>query len=135
MSAPLSTPPSPSVSSEVAISAFAVLPLGEEWPDDHGLDDQHDLVAVGVVGAELSPLFRVESALEQHAQDRRVDLRPVERRCPERDLDLGLLQWQGGVIVEQPAVEPRDRLEADQAAGRHRAEQAAGHTGELVRPK
>ena len=38
----------------------------------------------------------------------------------------------GGIVVEQPAVEPRHGLEADETAGRHRPEQSAGHGGELL---
>ena len=39
-------------------------PFGEQRPDDHGLDEQHDLVPVGVVRAELGALVRIEAALE-----------------------------------------------------------------------
>ena len=114
------------------ISDFCRLPFGEPGTDHDRLDDPHDLVAVGVVRPELRALVRVETALEQRAQDRGVDLRPVERRRLERRLDLGLLQRQGGIVVEQPAVEPCHRLETDKAAGRHRPEQGAGHGGEFL---
>ena len=68
------------------------LPFREPGADDHRLDDAHDLVAVGVVRAELRALVRVEPALEERAQYRGVDLRPVERRRFERGLDSGLVQ-------------------------------------------
>ena len=110
------------------------LPFGEPGADDHRLDDHHDLVAVGIVRAKLRALVRVEAALEQRAQDRRVDLRPVERRGVKRGFDPLPVEGQGGVVVEQPAVEPGHGLEADAAPGGHRAEQVAGEVGELVRP-
>ena len=40
-------------------------PLGQQRADHDRLDQQHDLVAVGVVRAELRALARVEPALEQ----------------------------------------------------------------------
>ena len=70
-----------------AIPGLSRLPLREQRADDHRLDNPHDLVAVGVVRPELRALVRVEAALEQRAEDRRVDLRPVERRRLERRLD------------------------------------------------
>ncbi len=54
------------------------IPLGQPRADHHRLDEQHDLVAVGVVRAELRAFAWVEPALEQRAEDRRIDLRPVE---------------------------------------------------------
>ena len=82
------------------------LPFGEPGTNHHRLDDTHDLVAVGVMRAKLRALVRVEPALKQSAQDRWIDLRPVERRHPERCLDLGLRQRQGSIVIEQPAVKP-----------------------------
>src|SRR5262249_40897956 len=45
------------------------LPLGEPRADDDRLDAQHDLVAVGVMRAQLAALVGVEAALEQRAED------------------------------------------------------------------
>ena len=45
------------------------LPLGQQGADNHRVDDPHDLVAVGVVRAELRALVRVEPTLEQGAED------------------------------------------------------------------
>jgi hypothetical protein len=42
-----------------------------------GSTQREDVVAAGVVGADLGPLGRVERALEERAEDRRLDLRPV----------------------------------------------------------
>ena len=83
--------------------------------------------------AKLRSLVRVEAALEQRPQDRRIDLRPVERRRLERRLYSLPVERQRGVVVEQPAVEPCHRLEPHIAACRHRSEQARGVVREPVR--
>ena len=83
---------------------------------------------------ELCPLGRVQPALEQRAEQRRIDLRPVEGGRGQRGLDLGPFQGKDAVVVEQAAVEPRHGLEADAPARRHRPEQVAGQVGELRRP-
>ena len=57
-----------------------LFPLFEPGTDHDWLDDLHDLVAVGVVRAELRALGRIQAALEQGAQDRGIDLRPVRAR-------------------------------------------------------
>ena len=49
---------------------------------------------------------RIEPALEQRAEDRRIDLRPVEVRSRQYRLDVGRLQRERRAIVEQSAVEP-----------------------------
>ena len=54
------------------------IPLGEQRPDHHRVDEQHDLVPVGVVRPELGALVGIEASFEQCAEDGRVDLRPVE---------------------------------------------------------
>ena len=77
-------------SRQVAISAFAASPFRQQGTHDNGLDDKHDLVAVGVVRAQLRSLSGVEPAFEQRAQDRRVDLRPVEIRRREHRFNLRL---------------------------------------------
>lgn len=109
------------------------LPFRHQRPDDHRLDDHHDLVAVGVVGAELAALVGVETALEQRAQDGRIDVPPVllRGRVNERDLVSG--QGEGEVVVEQAAVEMGYPLEADAPARLHRQEQIAGKGRELAR--
>ena len=61
-------------SSSAEISAFSAHPLGEPRAVHHRLHDQHDLVAVGVVRTELGALAGIEPALEQRAENRRVDL-------------------------------------------------------------
>ena len=68
------------------------------------------------------------------AEDRRVDLRPVQRRRLECALDPLPVERQRGVVVEQSAVEPCHGLESDAASDRHCPEQVAGKLSELVRP-
>ena len=116
-------------SSSAAIAVLSV-PLGEQRPDDHRVDEQHDLVAVGVVRSELGTFVRVETSLEQRAEDRRVDLGPIEVGGLQHRLKVALLERQRGVVVEQAAVEPVHRLEADATAGRHRPEEFAGQLTE-----
>src|SRR6266852_4655139 len=50
------------------------LPFGEERTHDHRLDNQHDLVAIGIVRAELAALVRVKASLEQRSEDRWINL-------------------------------------------------------------
>ena len=78
-------------------------------------------------------LAGIQPPLEQRPEDRRVDLRPVEFRCCQHGIDVGPLQRERRVVVEQPAVEPVDRLDADQASLRHPPEQRAGKLRETVR--
>ena len=111
------------------------LPRGEPGSDHHRLDEQHDLVAVGVVRPELRPLVRIEPALEQRAEDRRIDLGPVQARGGQHRVDVGPLQRQRRRVVEQPAVEPVNRLEADQATLGHALEERPREVGEAVRRK
>ena len=111
------------------------LPLGEQRPDDDRLDQLQDLLAVRVVRPELRALAGVEAALEERPEDRRVDLRPVEVRRRQHRLDVGPLQRQRRAVVEQAAVEPGDRLEADPAARRHHLEELAGELGEPLRSR
>ena len=113
---------------------FGLLPLPAQRPDDQRIDNPHDLVAVGVVGAELAALVGIEPALEQSAENRGIDLRPIEAGGAQGQVEFRLLQRQCGIVVEQAAVEPCHLLEADQAAGLHGAKQVFGHRREIVGP-
>ena len=62
--------------------------LAPERAQDDGLDEAPDGVAVGVVGAELGALVRVQAALEQGAEDRGLDERPVELADLQERRDL-----------------------------------------------
>ena len=77
------------------------------------------------MGPELRALVRVEAALEQRAQDRGVDVGPVEFGRLQRRLDLFLVHGEGRIVLEEPAVEPLHGLEADPAPYGHRPEQVA----------
>ena len=67
--------------------------------------------------AQLSALVRIETALEQRAQDRRLNLRPVQRRCLGDGSQLSACELQRRIVVEQAAVEPLDPVIAEEAAG------------------
>ena len=67
----------PSASSASTCSLHR-LELAAQRRQEHRLDEPHDRRAVGVVGAELGALARVEAALEERAEDGGLDLRPVE---------------------------------------------------------
>ncbi len=79
------------------------------------------------MGAEPGALGRVQPALEQCAEDRGLDGRPVKPGQSSQGLDV--VQFQGEYIqgVEEPTVEPLYRLETDQAALGHGAEQGLQH--------
>ena len=106
-------------------------PPGQPRADHDRLDEQQDLVAVGVMRAELRPLVRVETPFEQRAENRRIDLRPVEIRRRQHRVDVGRVERQRLPVVEQPAVEPRHRLEPDPSARRHHPEEGAGQFREM----
>ncbi len=72
-----------------------------------------------VMGAELAALVWVEAAFEEGAEDRGVDVGPVELGGLDQVEDVGLLQWQGSIGVEKAAIEPFDLLEVDSTALAH----------------
>ena len=63
--------------------------LAAERAQDHRLDEAPDRLAVGVVGAQLGALAGVQAALEEGAEDRGLDQRPVELADLEERPDLG----------------------------------------------
>ena len=82
---------------------------------------------------KLGAFAGVQPALKERAEDRWVDLGPIEARRRQHGVDIGFLQRQRRVVVEQPTVEPSDRFEADPASGDHCSEEIAGEVGELRR--
>ena len=84
--------------------------------------------------AQLAALVRVQTPLEQRAEDRRLDGRPVQLRRPPRQFQVLRLQRQAVGIVEQPAVEPGNLDQAKPAAALHRREQFAGAVHECGGP-
>ena len=75
------------------------------------------------MGADLRALVGIEEALEQRAEDRRVDQAPVEARGGEQEADLGVFEPERRAAVEQAAVELGDVLEIEVAAVLHVGEQ------------
>jgi hypothetical protein len=57
------------------------------------------------VRAELVALQRIESTLQQCAEDGRLDVAPVGAGGIEQSIDLGLVEWQHVRVGEQAAVE------------------------------
>ena len=86
------------------------------------------------MGAELSALGRVESALEEGAEDGGLDLGPVEVGGVGDGAQLVAGEAEGGVVVEESAVEPFDALGAEESAGfavGHQPEESGESAGEL----
>ena len=73
--------------------------------------------------ADLRALVGIEEALEQSAEDRRVDQAPVEARGGEQQADLDVFERERRAAVEQAAVELGDVLEIEVAAVLHVGEQ------------
>ncbi len=100
---------------------------------EHWLDEAQDRGPVGVVGAELGALRGVQAALEEGAEDGRLDLAPVEVRDLPHGLDLWRCQRQDGRVLEEPAVEPLDALNPEvPTALRHLPEEVGELRGERV---
>ena len=82
---------------------------------------------------------RRERRIQRRLQEARfpmlktLDAFQVRRR--QHGVNVGLLQRQDGAVVEQPAVEPGDRLEADPAAGGHYPKELAGELVEALRSR
>ena len=98
-------------------------PLAPQRRHHHRLDEHDNVLAAGVVGADERFLAGVEVPLEERAEDRRLDVRPVVSVERSQDVDLRLGQRHGVVIGEQAAVEAGDRLRAEIAPFGHRAEE------------
>src|SRR2546422_11369761 len=62
------------------------LPFPVEWPDEHGFDQHHDFVAVGVVYPKLAPFVWVETSVKQCTEDRGVNIVPIQLGCFEDQL-------------------------------------------------
>jgi len=86
------------------------------------------------VRADLRPLVRVEEALEQCAEDGRIDLIPFHRSQRHQKIDLTMLEFEGPASVEQAAIETRDVLDAVEAARLHGREELVEHLLGPVRP-
>ncbi len=89
-------------------------------------------MAVGVVGAQLRALARIQAAFEEGAEDGRLYLGPVQAgdRLDQLDL-LGHHAAPPAPPSKRPAVEPLDALGPEEAAVLgHLAEQITESAGE-----
>src|SRR3546814_6211740 len=75
-------------------------PFGFERFDNYRAHDHHDFIAIGVMCAQLAALGRIESTLEQSAQDRGVDLAPVALSGAEQLLDILTADGQHAIVAE-----------------------------------
>ena len=70
--------------------------LGAEVVEEERLDDLQDVPFGGVVGALFPPFDRVHDGLEERAEDRRGDLRPVEPAGVEERPAHGAVEGRNG---------------------------------------
>jgi hypothetical protein len=112
--------------------ALDVCPLAPQRIHQHRLDDQPDIGRARVVQAELGALARVDRALEQRAEDRRLDLAPIEARSGGQVLDLVGGERQHIVIGKEPAIEARHARQPEVAARVEGLKQRPHPVGELL---
>jgi hypothetical protein len=110
-----------------------LVPAAAQRGHHHRLDDALDVVAPRVVGAELGALAGVERALEEGAEDRRLDTPPVERGRRGQPAQLFPLQRHDVDRSEKAAVESGDPLQVERAAVAHRFQEGLHLSRELVR--
>jgi hypothetical protein len=85
--------------------------------------------------AQLAALAGVQPALEQGAQEGGIDLRPVQFRRADQQVDVVAVKRQRRCVIEQSTVEPWYGSIADLAAAfGHGGEQVAGVALRPVRP-
>ena len=119
-------PPAPLRSRLSAFGSFTSCHLSAQGLHQHRLDDQQDVVLAGVVRAQLGALGLVDDALEQRAEDRGVDVRPVVvAGAAQGGAHIAGHVVGHGAVVEQPAVEVGDAARAILAAAAHGGEQLA----------
>ena len=80
-------------------------PAAAQRRHQHRLDDEQDVVAAGVVGAELGALGGVQAALEEGAEDGGLDAGPVEGGGVGEESRPSAVEVEHGGVVEQAAVE------------------------------
>jgi len=117
---------------EVGHQAAGVGPVAAERLHDDRLDEGLDVLAAGVVGAELGALVGVEAALEEGAEDRGVDGAPVEARGGEEAADLVLGEREDALGGEEVAVEAADDVGAEVAAAGHGGEELGDLAAEAL---
>ena len=75
-------------------------PFGAQRLDDGRQHQTFDVGARRVVGSEFVPLARIEGALQQGAEDRRLDVTPVGLGRLDQQFNLFGVQRDGGRIGE-----------------------------------
>ena len=103
---------------------------------DHGRQHEAlDIGARGVVGAELVALAGIEGALQQGAEDGRLDVAPVGAGGFDEQADLVAVEGDGGAFGEQAAVEAQHFAAQDgrEATGIHGLPQVLDHRREAAR--
>ena len=73
--------------------------------------------------ADLRALVGIEEALEQGAEDCRIDQAPVETGRRDQQADIAVIEPNGPPAVEQSAVEMRDIGQVELTTMLHRLEQ------------
>ena len=111
------------VEREIARLLLNVDPFAAQRSHQHRLDDQQDVFFAGVLRAELRALRWIETAHEQRAEDRRLDAGPIELADAGQNVQTVAVEIEDGIIVEQAAVEVRNLIGAEPAAGRHRVKE------------
>ncbi|MEA2604428.1 MAG: hypothetical protein QOF89_5420 [Acidobacteriota bacterium] len=92
------------------------IPIRSQGLLDGGSDEPLDVSPGCVVSAEAMALPRVQSPLQEGAEDGGLDIRPIAMRRLLEPLELGTGERQGLLIGEEPAVEAEEL--AEKAEGR-----------------
>ena len=108
-------------------------PFRPQRVTNHRLDQPANGGRIGIVRAQLRPLVRVQAPLEQRAENRRLNRRPVQRRCRMQRVQIGRFQRQTILVIEQPAVEPGNPFKPESPTLAHRSKQIAGQTWKVRR--
>jgi hypothetical protein len=108
----------------------AVLAIAPERPHDEKLDERENVLFARVVGADLRALGGVKRALEEGAEDGRLDAAPVVGVNLDQDLDFVGAKLDRVGVVEQAAVEVQDGVDAEVAAAGHGGKEPGEHVVE-----
>ena len=91
-------------------------PFAAQRGHQHGFEERFDIGPAGVMGADLRAFGGIEDALEERAEDRRLDVRPIGIVDRDEDVDFLGRQREDFGVGEQSAVEPEDFVGAEIAA-------------------
>ena len=98
-------------------------PRAAQGGHDHGLHEGLDVLPARVVRPELGALGRVQSPLEERAENGGIHGAPVQAGGLHQHLELGLFEEQSGARLEEAAVEAAHRVHAEVAARGHGVEE------------